>query len=106
MSHKVSDPVEPIVICDELIHEAIQVRAFFGRRLQGNGADGDGREGRALAVRRRQREIRTGRGGQMERWVQRDAYSTYTHRGGQEWLTVGRPDTTVGRWSGVVAGAG
>lgn len=25
MSHKVSDPVEPIVICDELIHEAIQV---------------------------------------------------------------------------------
>ena len=25
MSHKVSDPEEPIVICDELIHEAIQV---------------------------------------------------------------------------------
>ncbi len=29
MSYKVSDPVEPIVICDELIHEAIQVRPLF-----------------------------------------------------------------------------
>ena len=25
MSHKVSDPVEPVVICDELIHDAIQL---------------------------------------------------------------------------------
>jgi hypothetical protein len=79
MSHKVSDPVEPIVICDELIHEAIQVRAFFGRRLQGNGADGDGREGRALAVRRRQ-----GRYGQAgaARWRDgcRGMPTVHTHR--------------------------
>ena len=26
MSHKVSDPVEPVVICDELIHDAIEPR--------------------------------------------------------------------------------
>eukprot|EP01044_Picomonas_judraskeda_P020006 COSAG03_NODE_4346_length_1581_cov_216.597035_1_plen_35_part_10 len=31
MSHKVSDPVEPIVICDELIHEAIQIATDDGQ---------------------------------------------------------------------------